>query len=258
MVMRARRLQQGELGQPWLVLLHGLLGSGEDWLPILPFLNDRPVLLVDLPGHGDSRHQSADSFVDVSRQLTALLAEEGVNDYWLLGYSLGGRIAMFHACHGETSGLRGLLVEGAHPGLKTADEREARALHDARWAYRFAQEPLAQVLADWYRQPVFADLTLAQRQALVQRRSHNDGAAVARMLTATSLARQPDLTASLPLLSVPFGYLCGERDIKFQTLARQAALPLLSVADCGHNAHQENPADYAARIRSLISHPVKE
>ncbi|WP_254902646.1 alpha/beta fold hydrolase [Lonsdalea britannica] len=112
MVMHARRVQQGEPGQPWLVLLHGLLGSGEDWQPILPFLNDRPVLLVDLPGHGDSRHQSADSFDDVSRQLTALLAEEGVNDYWLLGYSLGGRIAMFHACHGETPGLRGLLVEG--------------------------------------------------------------------------------------------------------------------------------------------------
>lgn len=258
MVMRARRLQQGEPGQPWLVLLHGLLGSGEDWQPILPFLNDRPVLLVDLPGHGDSRHQSADSFDDVSRQLTALLAEEGVNDYWLLGYSLGGRIAMFHACYGETSGLLGLLVEGGHPGLATADEREARALHDARWARRFAKEPLAQVLADWYQQPVFADLTLAHRQTLVQRRSHNDGAAVADMLNATSLSRQPSLTASLQQLSVPFGYVCGERDIKFQTLARQAALPLLSVADCGHNAHQENPSGYAARIRSLISHPVKE
>lgn len=258
MVMRARRLPHGEPGLPWLVLLHGLLGSGEDWLPILPFLNDRPVLLVDLPGHGDARHQSAEGFDDVSHQLTALLAEKGIRDYWLLGYSLGGRIAMFHACHGETSGLRGLLVEGGHPGLAAAGEREARALHDARWARRFREEPLAQALADWYQQPVFADLTTAQRQALIQRRSNNDGEAVARMLIATSLARQPNLTAPLQQLSVPFGYLCGERDIKFQTLARQAALPLLSVADCGHNAHQANPAGYAARIRSLISHPVKE
>lgn len=258
MVMHARCIHQGKSGQPWLVLLHGLLGSGEDWRPLLPFLSDRPVLLVDLPGHGDARHQPAEGFEDVSRQLTALLAEKGVSDYWLLGYSLGGRLAMFHACHGETPGLRGLLVEGGHPGLATADERGARRRHDARWAHRFAHEPLAQVLTDWYRQPVFADLTTAQRQALIQRRSHNDGAAVARMLTATSLARQPNLTASLRRLSVPFGYLCGERDTKFQTLARQAALPLLSVADCGHNAHQANPADYAARIRSLISHPIKE
>ncbi|OSM96421.1 MULTISPECIES: 2-succinyl-6-hydroxy-2,4-cyclohexadiene-1-carboxylate synthase [Lonsdalea] len=253
--MRARSLHQGEPGQPWLILLHGLLGSGEDWRPILPFLNDRPVLLVDLPGHGDSRHQSAEGFDDVSRQLTALLVEQSIRDYWLLGYSLGGRIAMFHACHGETPGLRGLLVEGGHPGLATTAEREARAAHDARWARRFAQEPLAQVLADWYRQPVFAHLNCAQRQALIERRSRNDGAEVAGMLIATSLSRQPPLSAALRRLPVPFGYLCGERDIKFQTLARREHLPLLSVADCGHNAHQENPADYAARIRSLISLP---
>lgn len=41
-----------------------------------------------------------------------LLKEYDINHYWLIGYSLGGRIAMYHACFGETSGLMGLIVEG--------------------------------------------------------------------------------------------------------------------------------------------------
>jgi len=36
--MYCRRVGQPQPGQPWLVLLHGLLGSGEDWQPVLPYL----------------------------------------------------------------------------------------------------------------------------------------------------------------------------------------------------------------------------
>lgn len=35
-------------GGPWLVWLHGLLGSGEDWLPVAELCGDTPSLLVDL------------------------------------------------------------------------------------------------------------------------------------------------------------------------------------------------------------------
>ncbi|STW05654.1 2-succinyl-6-hydroxy-2, 4-cyclohexadiene-1-carboxylate synthase [Klebsiella grimontii] len=35
--------------------------------------------------------------------------------YWLVGYSLGGRVAMYFACQ-PREGLCGLVVEGGHPG----------------------------------------------------------------------------------------------------------------------------------------------
>ncbi|WP_315708066.1 2-succinyl-6-hydroxy-2,4-cyclohexadiene-1-carboxylate synthase [Brenneria uluponensis] len=258
MVIHCQKIGTAQPGQPWLVFLHGLLGSGEDWQALLPFLQDRPVLLVDLPGHGASRWVAADSFATVSQQLHDLLVQQSVTDYWLLGYSLGGRLAMYHACQRDDPGLRGLLVEGGHPGLADVAQREARQQHDAHWAARFRTEPLQQVLPDWYTQPVFADLNKMQREALTERRSHNHGPAVAGMLEATSLSHQPWLVDKLRQLRVPFGYLCGDSDNKFQALAAQYQLPLLSVANAGHNAHQANPADYAARIRWFISHPSKE
>ncbi|MEE3650824.1 MULTISPECIES: 2-succinyl-6-hydroxy-2,4-cyclohexadiene-1-carboxylate synthase [unclassified Brenneria] len=244
--------------QPWLVCLHGLLGSAEDWRPIAPFFTHWPLLLVDLPGHGGSRGVTPGGFAQMSQGLNATLQRQGIERYWLLGYSLGGRIAMYHACCGQHHGLQGLLVEGGNPGLPVRSLREERVLHDARWARRFRHEPLETVLHDWYQQAVFADLTAEQRASLVSLRRHNHGAAVADMLEATSLGRQPWLGEKLRRLAVPFAYLCGARDAKFQALAQQYALPLLSVAQAGHNAHQANPAAYAARILSFISHPVKD
>ncbi|WP_409306423.1 2-succinyl-6-hydroxy-2,4-cyclohexadiene-1-carboxylate synthase [Pectobacterium sp. B1J-3] len=244
--------------QPWLICLHGLLGSAEDWQPILPYCDQLPLLLIDLPGHGASQDVNAVGFAQVSQQLTLTLAQQGIDRYWLLGYSLGGRIAMYHACFGQHHGMQGLLVEGGNPGLEDVRQREARLLHDARWAQRFRHEVIEAVLNDWYQQTVFADLDASQRQKLIARRCHNQGAAVAAMLEATSLGHQPCLVDKLRQLTIPFGYLCGERDAKFQALAMQYALPLLRVTQAGHNAHQANPAEYAARILSFISHPVKD
>lgn len=39
----------------WLVWLHGLLGAGGEWLPIIEQYANRPSLTIDLPGHGRSR-----------------------------------------------------------------------------------------------------------------------------------------------------------------------------------------------------------
>ncbi len=71
-------------------------------------------------------------------------------------------------------------------------------------AERFRREPLEQVFADWYQQPVFASLNAAQRESLVALRSRNNGATLAAMLQATSLAAQADLLASLQARDFPF------------------------------------------------------
>lgn len=249
--------------RPWLVFLHGLLGSGADWSPVLPFFADWPWVTLNLPGHGRDARTLADGldFASVSQGLDHKLTALNIHRYILVGYSLGGRIACYHACvtaqdlNPTTSpdGLRGLFVEGAHPGLSTQNERDQRLLNDSAWARRFRQQPMDQVLADWYRQPVFSDLTADARRRLIRLRAANNGASVAAMLAATSLARQPDLTARLRSLGLPCGYLCGERDEKFSALARQAQLPLVKVPAAGHNAHRASPLAFADLLRALLA-----
>ncbi|EMA8646385.1 2-succinyl-6-hydroxy-2,4-cyclohexadiene-1-carboxylate synthase [Cronobacter turicensis] len=235
-----------------VVWLHGFLGDQREWQAVAAACVDHDHLFIDLPGHGGSAHLSAVDFAHVNEQLITTLNSYNILDYWLVGYSLGGRIAMFHATQGDTPRLRGLVVEGGHPGLPDVNARDARLAADKRWAQRFHDEPMETVLNAWYRQPVFATLTDAQREALITLRARNAPAALATMLEATSLGRQPPLYARLAQLSVPFHYLCGERDAKFRALAVTLNASLHLITGAGHNAHRENPAAVACCLNAIL------
>jgi len=256
----------GEAGLPWLVFLHGFSGCGEEWTAVGERLSRHPRLYIDLPGHGGSSTVYARDFNEVCSLLHATLISYNILKYWLVGYSLGGRIAMYYACKNYAcmnyacmnyacqypAGLQGAIVEGGHPGLTSAAAREARWLSDARWAQRFRHEPLADVFNDWYRQSVFAELSAEQRRELVAIRRDNSGAALAAMLEATSLAVQPDLRPALRRGNFPFYYLCGEHDHKFRALGAELAASCLLINDAGHNAHRENPGGTAACLAHIL------
>ena len=91
--------------------------------------------------------------------------------------------------------------------------------------------------------------TLAELVAL---RSNNNGATLAAMLEATSLAVQPDLRANLSARTFAFYYLCGERDSKFRALAAELAADCHVIPRAGHNAHRENPAGVIASLAQIL------
>lgn len=88
----------GKPGYPWLVFLHGFSGDCREWQAVGESLRDYPRLYLDLPGHGESASVSVAGFNDLSDLLASTLLSYNILNYWLVGYSLGGRIAMFHAC----------------------------------------------------------------------------------------------------------------------------------------------------------------
>jgi len=247
----------GKPGYPWLVFLHGFSGDCREWQAVGESLRDYPRLYLDLPGHGESAGVSVAGFNDLSDLLASTLLSYNILNYWLVGYSLGGRIAMVHACQ-QPKGLAGLIVEGGHLGLCDATEREVRAESDRRWAQRFRDEPLASVFRAWYQQPVFASLTDAQRDELITLRSQNNGATLAAMLQATSLANQPDLRAALNARTTPFHYVYGERDEKFAALAAELNAERHVIPNAGHNAHRDNPAAVAASLAQILRFRIKD
>jgi pimeloyl-ACP methyl ester carboxylesterase len=85
-------------GKP-LILLHGGLASGETFGPVLPALAaSRQVIVVDLQGHG--RTPDIDRPIDVrlmADDIAALIEHLGLEKPDLVGYSLGGGVALFTA-----------------------------------------------------------------------------------------------------------------------------------------------------------------
>ena len=85
-------------GRP-MVLLHGGLGSGEMFGPVLPALAaNHQVVVVDLQGHG--RTADIDRPLDVrlmADDIVALIGHLGLDRPDVMGYSLGGGVAFWTA-----------------------------------------------------------------------------------------------------------------------------------------------------------------
>lgn len=242
--------------QPVLVFLHGLLGCGKDWQQTIDYLSDYPSVCLDLPGHGLSALNSCNNFKECCDQIsdTLLTQFEPHRPIVLIGYSMGGRIAMNGVVNNHFAGLnlQQLIVEGGNFGLSSPMDRAARWEHDVQWAERFTNQPIEQVLSDWYQQAVFSSLNHAQRQKLIAKRSANLGPQVANMMLATSLAKQDYLLDALSSSAVAVHYICGEKDDKFSQLAKRSGLSFSQVAEAGHNVHVEQPQAFAEIVKTQI------
>jgi pimeloyl-ACP methyl ester carboxylesterase len=85
-----------ELGHgPTVVFVPGLGSSRTDWLPTARKLLGRyRVVLVDLPGHGDSPLPDPFSFASVGDALDAVLARQNADSTIVVAHQMGGRAAL--------------------------------------------------------------------------------------------------------------------------------------------------------------------
>ena len=97
---------------PPLILLHGGLGSGEMFGPVLPLLAERhQVVVADLQGHG--RTADIDRPLDVrlmAGDIAALVDHLGLAKPDVVGYSLGGGVALQTAARYPAKVRRLVLV----------------------------------------------------------------------------------------------------------------------------------------------------
>ncbi len=101
-------------GRP-LILLHGGLGSGEMFGPVLPLLAERhQVIAVDLQGHG--RTADIDRPIDarlMADDIAALIDHLRLATPDVVGYSLGGGVA-FHTAAKYPAKVRRLVMVSAN------------------------------------------------------------------------------------------------------------------------------------------------
>ena len=81
-------------GKP-LVILHGLLGSLDNWVTVSKYLSKSyKVYIIDLPNHGKSYHSQFFSYEDMSNDIDSFFNKNGLTNFSLLGHSMGGKLAL--------------------------------------------------------------------------------------------------------------------------------------------------------------------
>jgi 2-succinyl-6-hydroxy-2,4-cyclohexadiene-1-carboxylate synthase len=217
--MLARKILKSGDGIPF-VFLHGFLGTALDWESVvshLPF----PSIGFDLPGHGHSPFVE-DFVIDLPR-------------FHLVGYSLGGRIALGYAKkHPEQ--VASLTLLSTHPGLTTDVEKVERFANDEKWAKLLLELPIDDFLNRWYDQSLFKPF----KPEFSMRKGHNIHN-LAKAMLHYSLAKQPRYDVE--------EILVGVRDEKFRALCKR---PIL-IENAGHAIHLENPKAVAQIIQQKVS-----
>ena len=168
---------------------------------------------------------------------------------FLLGYSLGGRLAL-HACLARPDLWSGVIVVSGDPGSDAPDEKKLQLEKDKQWAERFRSEPIESLLAEWDDLPVFCSIP----NPVPRNPEEFDPQKTARLFEVFSKGRQRDLLSELTKLQAPpVLYLSGEKDEKYGELGEKLAssCPIVRhrlIPQAGHRVPWENSDSFVEEI----------
>lgn len=258
---------RGDRHRPILLLLHGFMGNAMSFEPALDHLAQTfCCLTVDLPGHGQTQvYGGAQSYgmAHTAQGLIRLLDQLQIRTCHLLGYSMGGRLALYLMLYFPQRFDR-VVLESASPGLRSGAERQARRQRDAVLAQTLETSDFPEFLQHWYRQPLFSSLRQHPGFAgLLQARLQQPSlAGLAQSLRHLGLGCQPSLWAPLAQAHHPLLLLVGSLDRKFRAINAEMAsicptATLQVMPQVSHNIHFEQPAAFAEAVIGFLQTPLQ-
>lgn len=185
-------------------------------------------------------------------QFNQLISKKTDTTNILMGYSLGGRLAL-HALIDQPRLWKGAIIISAHPGLSNIKERKHRDERDENWAQRFKVEDWQKLMYDWNAQEVFAhDSFRFERQECHYQRKD-----LVHTLIHGSLAHQLDLKEQIAAIDIPILWITGEKDDRYCELGRSLEFfsPLSSlkvISESGHRVPWDRPLVFTELVESFL------
>ena len=171
----------------------------------------------------------------------------------LLGYSMGGRLAM-NACVHRPSLWSGVIAVGADPGLISDDARSNQLQKDLEWARRFRTEDIQELLVEWDELPVFCGRSNCASREI----SELDSEKISRFFDVFSKARQGNMLPMLRKLKTPpLLYISGCDDIKYTKIGQDLAAHCMPVRhqiipNAGHRVPWESQDAFISEVSVFI------
>ncbi|MBD2357414.1 2-succinyl-6-hydroxy-2,4-cyclohexadiene-1-carboxylate synthase [Tolypothrix sp. FACHB-123] len=251
--------------KPVILFLHGFMGKIDEFDEAIALLsNEFSYLTIDLPGHGKTQVLGSDECYTmpyIAQALINLLDELQINTCFLVGYSMGGRLALYLTLHFPERFSK-VVLESACPGLPTEAERLARIQQDYQIGRKLIRslEPddFAEFLANWYSQPIFGDIKNHPKyELMIESRLQNYPLELDKSLRFMGTGYQPSLWDKLNNIQNPLLLLVGDLDEKFidinQKMAEVCSFSQLKIIpNSGHNIHFENTSEFVQNLKMFF------
>lgn len=185
---------------------------------------------------------------------------DGSTSYDLVGYSMGGRIALHRALR-RPGRVRRLILESASPGLETAEDRARRRDADEVLARRIVTGGIEAFVDGWEALPLFASqrrLPDDVRRRHRERRLANDPRSLAAALRELGTGTLPSLWDSLEEVRTPTLLIVGALDEKFVEIGHRMTesmtdAHLTIVPHAGHTVHLERPGAWLELVTDFLT-----
>jgi pimeloyl-ACP methyl ester carboxylesterase len=257
----SQRLAYVPMGDPAgfpVVLIHGYTDNARDWVPLVPYLDPRPrLILIDLRRHGSSgKPECCYTRLDFAYDVKLLLDALHIRQADIVGHSMGSMVAQTFAEYWPERTRRVVLISstgGPRPG-----EPPRKATYDWASQIRTLKEPLdpdSPFMVQWWSSPTPVDEDFLHRQ-------RKDAAAIPLRVWLAVLEQglpTDDLQRTLPKLTAPTLLIWGSEDPIIEEAYRQTlreALPQAQVKifeGLGHNPFWEDPRSCAQVINAFVT-----
>jgi esterase len=238
-----------------VVLLHGLFGSGPNLGALARALDDRfAVYSLDLPNHGRSGWLDEPDLAGMASSVLGWMDQERLAQVFLVGHSLGGKVAMELALSAPDR-VRGLVVADIapvdYPARHDAVFAALRAVSDANCTSRGEAARVLETYLEEEGVAQFLLMSLSRQDGRMDWRF--DRAGLERAYPALVAAPKGGREYRGPTL-----FLKGERSDYILASQRQQILSLFPaatlrvVAGAGHWLHAEKPALFNALVARFL------
>jgi len=214
------------------------------------------IFALDLPEHGNSAHSSSTSLSEMNDQVTEWIDHHLKQEYVLCGHSLGGKVAMAHAC-AQPELLNALVVVDIAPRdyptehhLPTLEAMLSLDLNNLE-SRKDADNKLSARVPNW-----------AFRQFLLTNLKENDGAWEWQSNLPTLYCSMPNLSinplsekdsyagATLFVRGGKSGYLRSEHFSLIKDFFPAANIE--TIPEVGHDVHVEDRAGFVQHLTQFL------
>jgi esterase len=249
----------GELSPntPPLIVLHGLLGSLENWYTFARSQADkRAVIALDLRNHGGSPHVTGMTYREMADDVLAVIDALNIQQCYLMGHSMGGKVAMTLALL-HPAMVERLIVVDIAPKAYTPRHQ---ALIQAMVAMPLAELQNRKQADEWLSTTVKQPF---ERGFLLKNLGRNSDGTFYWQCYLQEIARQYLKITSFPVLATTFNapslFIRGgqsdyvqDTDLSsIQQYFPQAVLQ--TVATAGHLPHVQTPAEFIALVETFLA-----
>ena len=228
----------------YFVYIHGWLGSPDDWGELTADIKHK--LLITIPGHNHTQALNTENGFDT--------IIDSIKKIILIGYSLGGRIALAFAKRNPDI-IKHLILISTHPGTNNKHLKNKQIAQETLASNKLNTLTLNQFLDDWYSQALFSPLSTSLKENLIQKRLQNNANNLRESLAHFSHRFYEEHDSFLETIASKTLYIVGEEDKKYFAFAKHLNalnISTATVTNGGHALLETHPKELSNLIHSFL------